>query len=473
MGNCCGSAATVPSEPQPWPPVTELRPSAPVPLQPTSSRLPSRPRSLSSASKRESTQHSARSSQDPTPRSRTKSAPQPRQIFKSSSFPQDPRPRARSVVQSKRSSRSDSRTGPDQAKSGVRSPTMSYPYRRAFNWTVNQVLTENPQFRILVEEGSLQSRRRLDHRLDLAVFHRHLSTSRHNTAQIPMTINYNGLDKFQQEIVQNFKDALKLRGLLQPNEYLKDVKWDSESTLGGGAFGSVYKGEWKGEQVAVKKFRPVSPPDHIEGNFKEKFMDQVKPAISFDRELVHWKMVSKSHSVWPLLGFTMWLDRNDSIVVFALVSPLAEGCLKLKYMDWQSLKPKKFANYENILLHEGRCYLVDFGISKVFDSSSSFSFFPAVAKAQRIPKGLDGSLTRRNKYTDIFSFGCAMYEVLARETLDIATGQPNRPESRVGQEWDAIWNLILRCVSVSEEHDDRPSVVELVESLKAIMLFPM
>ncbi|KAF8489086.1 hypothetical protein F5888DRAFT_1731195 [Russula emetica] len=38
----------------------------------------------------------------------------------------------------------------DQAKSGVRSPTMSYPSRRALNSTVKQVLTENPQFRILV-----------------------------------------------------------------------------------------------------------------------------------------------------------------------------------------------------------------------------------------------------------------------------------------------------------------------------------
>jgi hypothetical protein len=124
MGNCCGSTATVPPDPQPGPPVTELRPSAPAPLQPnikegssvpsSSSRPPSRPRSHSSASRHEPTQHTPRSSQDPTPRSRTKSAPQPPQTIKSSS-PQDPRPRARSVVQSKRSSRSDSRTtGPGE-----------------------------------------------------------------------------------------------------------------------------------------------------------------------------------------------------------------------------------------------------------------------------------------------------------------------------------------------------------------------
>jgi hypothetical protein len=45
----------------------------------------------------------------------------------------------------------------------------------------------------------------------------------------------------------------------------------------------------------------------------------------------------------------MWLDRDETIVVFALVSPLAEDYLKLSYMDWHSLKPKKFANYVRAL----------------------------------------------------------------------------------------------------------------------------
>ena len=112
MGNCCGSAATVPSEPQPGLPV-DLRPSAPVPLQPivreessipSSSRPPSRPRSHSSASKR------GRSSQDQPSRNRTKSVPWPPQSFQSPSL-QDPKPTTstRSAVQSKRSSRPDSR----------------------------------------------------------------------------------------------------------------------------------------------------------------------------------------------------------------------------------------------------------------------------------------------------------------------------------------------------------------------------
>ena len=121
MGNCCGSSATIPSQPQPAPSVTELRPP---PLRPnvnegssvpSSSRPRSRPRGhSSSSSQHESRRHGGGSLQDSTPLSRTKSAPQPPQTSKSS-FPQDSRPRARSVVQSKRSSHPDSRpTGPGE-----------------------------------------------------------------------------------------------------------------------------------------------------------------------------------------------------------------------------------------------------------------------------------------------------------------------------------------------------------------------
>ncbi|KAF8484118.1 kinase-like domain-containing protein [Russula emetica] len=222
------------------------------------------------------------------------------------------------------------------------------------------------------------------------------------------------------------------------------------------------KGKWEGEQVAVKMFRPVSPPDHIKGSFKEKFMDQVKPVVSFYRELVNWKVVSGSNSVWPLLGFTMWLDRDEMTIIFALVSPLAEGHLKLSYMNWQSLKPKKFANY----FHDAAT-----GLQSLHDHNVIHGDIRPVRQqssiAQRIPKGLDSSVTGRNEYSDIYSFGSTMYQVLTREPLNIATGQPNRPRSCLGQEWEAIWDLILRCVS--EEQDVRPSAVELVESLTAIL----
>ncbi|KAF8491708.1 kinase-like domain-containing protein, partial [Russula emetica] len=158
-------------------------------------------------------------------------------------------------------------------------------------------------------------------------------------------------------------------------------------------------------------------------------------------------------------------------------------------MDWHTLQPKKFANYfhdvavglkslhdhgvihgnirpQTILQNEGRCYLANFVISKFDDEPSSFSFAPALVKSQHLPELPDGSVTRRDKNTDIFLVGCTMYQVLTREIPDIATGCPERPKRRLGQEWDAIWNVVERCMS--EYPTDRPTAVELVESLKAM-----
>ena len=59
----------------------------------------------------------------------------------------------------------------------------------------------------------------------------------------------------------------------------------------------------------------------------------------------------------------------------------------------------------------GRCYLVDFGISKFLGPSTSFSIARAVSVVQPVPELTDGSLTPRNQKTDIFSFGSTMYRV--------------------------------------------------------------
>jgi hypothetical protein len=55
-----------------------------------------------------------------------------------------------------------------------------------------------------------------------------------------------------------FENALTLRGLLPPDEYLTDVV--RESSFDGGKAGCVYEGKWKEKRVAVKKFVPSPTP---------------------------------------------------------------------------------------------------------------------------------------------------------------------------------------------------------------------
>lgn len=78
-------------------------------------------------------------------------------------------------------------------------------------------------------------------------------------------------------------------------------------------------------------------------------LSTTKPLNAFMRELKLWKFVSTFENVWSLLGITMWLDRGEATVIFALVSPLAEGNLKLSKINRMYLTPKKFANYVRAL----------------------------------------------------------------------------------------------------------------------------
>ena len=70
---------------------------------------------------------------------------------------------------------------------------------------------------------------------------------------------YDGLDKFQQKIIQNFEDALALRVMLPSDEYLTGVVREP-GAFGDGASSYVYKGKWKEKQVIVKKLRYMTPP---------------------------------------------------------------------------------------------------------------------------------------------------------------------------------------------------------------------
>ena len=51
-------------------------------------------------------------------------------------------------------------------------------------------------------------------------------------------------------------------------------------------------------------------------------------------------------------------------------------------------------------------------------------------------------------------------------TPDVSKRDPVRPKSHSGQEWDAIWDLVVDCMS--RECTDRPNTLELVETLEAI-----
>ena len=110
---CCGSTATVPSEPPPSTPASNRTAHVPMPSQ-TSQEMTPIPSSQPLARRRSRTgsrpESSSRTySQDSNTRSRTKSAPQPPPAPLKASSSQGPRARAETLTAPKRSNRPDSR----------------------------------------------------------------------------------------------------------------------------------------------------------------------------------------------------------------------------------------------------------------------------------------------------------------------------------------------------------------------------
>ena len=62
----------------------------------------------------------------------------------------------------------------------------------------------------------------------------------------------------------------------------------------------------------------------------------------------------------------------------------------------------------NVLCSKGRCYLTDFGISKMPGISSLTTFAQRVDCSWAAPELTE---QRRNKQSDIFAFACTVYEV--------------------------------------------------------------
>jgi len=211
------------------------------------------------------------------------------------------------------------------------------------------------------------------------------------------------------------------RGSLDADSWtipFKDLKTETE--VGRGAFGVVYKGKWQGIQVAIKQF--VLDKDEVS-------ITKIKEFIA-EAELM---MKLKGHpNITQLLGIcfeplclvTEFVENGslrkflssdapmDTEMQIQIARDIAAGML---YLHREGVIHRDLAARNILLDSKMRAKVSDFGMSRIVDTHSDVNKTGANIGPVRwmAPEAMRERLY--NKKTDIWSFGVVVYEIITRK----------------------------------------------------------
>ncbi|KAK2463329.1 hypothetical protein APHAL10511_004640 [Amanita phalloides] len=287
---------------------------------------------------------------------------------------------------------------------------------------------------------------------------------------------------------------IKQAGVLPRSLFILNIrKLDS---IGAGGFGQVYKGEYKGSDVALKVLYRYSHEDDLLRK-------------DFCRETLFWRSLSHTY-ILPLLGIyeekphmylvspymksgtlTEWRKKTQfsATEIRQRMLEIAEG---VRYIHSEGIVHGDLRG-DNILVGSGPCcQIADFGLTRHVDatvtrsqSEMSINFAaPELFGACNLC-GMadcecreDGDECRRKKTmaTDIYAFGCLYYAIYFDRvpflhkndfqiTKLVTTGQhPDRPtEPRMEND---MWNLIHDCWATNPS--ERPKMKDIVARMKSL-----
>lgn len=304
------------------------------------------------------------------------------------------------------------------------------------------------------------------------------------------------LEKKKSQFKQNENDLRAMVDKHRVNEFKSSlfvVKWKSikiKEKLGSGAFSTVFKGVWRGSQVAVKK--PIFSEN---GLLKDDFVD------IFKREV---KMLTKLRHINIVTLMAVCLDKEN----MCLLLELCKSDLHTILLDHSIiLPPKKLLGFAIdisqalLYLHTNKPPMIhrdikssnvlinSYGIAKIsdFGYSTYLNEHDFVFNKHKITKRADKGtpaymaiecLKNDNFSTksDVFSFGVILWELMTRVTpwagkapesiyAEITTG--SRLEVPLDTDFpESYIKLMTSCWL--EDPNDRPSMKIVLQTLKKI-----
>jgi eukaryotic-like serine/threonine-protein kinase len=250
-------------------------------------------------------------------------------------------------------------------------------------------------------------------------------------------------------------------------------RYDKTKLLGKpGGFGAVFEGfNEKGEVIAVKRLhvtaeeaghRELQIAEELEKYVFENVIPIYDSGYDADSDSYYVVMAKAEYSLGDFLKRTGPLSETDGI---DMLIQIAHGIKEASFLVHRDLKP------DNILLHEGKWKITDFGIAKFVENATSLQTLkdclspPYAAPEQWL-------FERSVNTTDIYAFGCIAYEILAGRPPFIAVEINKFRDLHLHTEPSRIsvsqrmWQLLSLCLRKNPK--SRPSIERVCAFLKSL-----
>lgn len=209
---------------------------------------------------------------------------------------------------------------------------------------------------------------------------------------------------------------------------LEHSEWtfDDADPLGPpGGFGEVFRGSGNGIDVAVKRLKlSAGAASHRElkigADLSGRTHDHVVPILDYGQDAES----DRYFLIMPVCDFSLQDKiKSDGLLTLAEAKSAAQdivsGLVEVKHIVHRDLKPG------NVLWHEGRWKIADFGIAKfVEDATSLESLRTALTPAYAAPEQWRGE--RPSNATDVYAFGCIIYAMLTGHPPFVGSGDDIR-----------------------------------------------
>lgn len=289
----------------------------------------------------------------------------------------------------------------------------------------------------------------------------------------------------QQEMQEDSSDfsTCSLPALPPSDETHQDVTIYEQ--LGSGAFGTVYKGDWAGQKVAVKVLQTACATS-------SKELDSFRQEVAVLSRLRHPNIIAflaactvppdiciieelaEGGSLHAAIHGTRHSRKRQPFCISRLVAVAIDISEAMVYLHPRIVH--RDLKSQNVLLDaEGRAKVCDFGIAKFKDRTFVSTINgQAGTPAYMAPELFDGGQVTEK--VDVYSFAILMWEMLTGNVpwgnvpspmqiiyyVGVLQQRPTMPEGCP----EALRKLIERCWS--ELPSDRPEFREILDTLKSI-----